>query len=239
MIEEYDKMWSKDLENLLRTIVDQGKVNIDGKVIDFSKAIFIITSNEDHCSLFNCNSDEPDKDKTGSRTKIKHDITAMNRFKLIEFDNLSNEDYKQLAKKLFNEVAENYKNKYKITVNTDGMLDGTANKAEKINRGARPIINNIKTSLIYAVNKTRKNCEGVNSFKASYDEQKGEIKITGVDRKEGEDSCESVFPVKFYEDESSPNEPDEVSSLELDGDKEEFVDLNTIDFPMTLNYVLQ
>lgn len=239
MIEEYDKMWSKDLENLLRTIVDQGKVNIDREVIDFSKAIFIITSNEDHCSLFNCNSNEPDKDKTGSRTKIKHDKTVMNRFELIEFDNLSNEDYKQLAERLFNGVAENYKNKYKITVDTDGMLEGTANKAEQINRGARPIIKTIKRSLIYAINQTRKKCEGVNSFKASYDEQKGEIKITGVDGKEGEDSCESLFPVKFYEDESSSNEPDEVSSVESDGDKEEFVDLNTIDFPMTLNYVLQ
>lgn len=231
MIEEYDKMWSKDLENLLRAIVDQGKVNIDGEVIDFSKAIFIITSNEDHCSLFNCNSDEPDNDKTGSRTKIKHDKTVMNRFELIEFDNLSNEDYKQLAERLFNGVAESYKNKYNITVNIDGMIDGAADKAEQINRGARPIINNIKTRLIYAIDKARRECKGVNSFKASYDAQKGEINITGVDGKEGENSCENSFSVKFYEDSASSTEPD--------GDEEEIVDLNNIDFPMVLNYVLQ
>lgn len=108
IINEYDKMWSSDLDEIFRAIVDDGTISVAGKTMDFSGAIFIITSNESHCSLANCDADEFDKDKTGSRTQIKHDKSFMNRIQLIEFDNLSGEDYKIIAKNQFEEIADKF-----------------------------------------------------------------------------------------------------------------------------------
>lgn len=140
IINEYDKMHSPELDEKLRTIIDQGYINVNGEKIDCSGVTFIITSNESSASAKkgNLESDMVD-DGTGSRTFINHDKAFLNRIKLIEFDNLSAEEYKQIATPLFVKLAARYKMQYKIDLDLNGTIDEVAKKTEELNRGARPI----------------------------------------------------------------------------------------------------
>lgn len=246
IINEYDKMWSRDLDEIFRAIVDDGKITVSGKEMDFSGAIFIITSNESHCSVADCNSEELDKDNTGSRTQIQHDQSFMNRIPVIEFGDLSKEDYKIIAKNRFQEIADKFEKQHKIKVDIDGMLNGAAEQAVKLGKGSRPITNDMVNSLVDILNQKRRECQKneivVQSFKVCCDAQGGKISITGLGfdkNKKVIEIGESALDVSFIEDSGSSDESHVVAPTEPDGDEEEIVDLNNIDFPMVLNYVLQ
>ena len=140
IINEYDKMHSPELDEKLRTIMDQGYINVNGEKIDCSAATFIITSNESYGSVNKGNNEFDDVDDgTGSRTFINHDKAFLNRIKLIEFDNLSAFDYKQIATVPFAQLAARYKVQYGINLDLNGMIDAVAQRVEELNKGARPI----------------------------------------------------------------------------------------------------
>ncbi len=140
IINEYDKMHTPELDEKLRTIMDQGYINVNGEKIDCSAATFIITSNESYGSVNKGNNEFDDVDDgTGSRTFINHDKAFLNRIKLIEFDNLSAFDYKQIATVPFAQLAARYKVQYGINLDLNGTIDAVAQRVEELNKGARPI----------------------------------------------------------------------------------------------------
>ena len=140
VINEYDKMHSKELDEKLRTIMDQGYINVNGEKIDCSAATFIITSNESYGSVHKNNNDIDNVDDgTGSRTFIDHDKAFLNRIKLIEFDNLSAPEYSEIALEPFVKLAIRYKTQYGIDIDLNGTINAIAQRTEQLNKGARPI----------------------------------------------------------------------------------------------------
>lgn len=146
IINEYDKVHSPDLDEKLRTIMDQGYINVNGEKIDCSAATFIITSNESSASANKGNLEIAlDDDGTGSRTFISHDKSFLNRVKLIELENLSAKEYKEIAMRPFAELAARYHHQYGIDLAFGNTLDSLAQKVEELNRGARPIFNYVES----------------------------------------------------------------------------------------------
>lgn len=140
IINEYDKMYTEGLDEKLRTIMDQGYINVNGEKIDCSAATFIITSNESHGSVTKGNTETDDNDDgTGSRTFIDHDKAFLNRIKLIEFDNLTAEEYREIAMWPFIHLASRYSVQYGINLDLNGTIDAVAKRVEQLNKGARPI----------------------------------------------------------------------------------------------------
>lgn len=145
VINEYDKMHTPELDEKLRTIMDQGYINVNGEKIDCSGATFIITSNESSGSVKKGNNEVDNVDDgTGSRTFINHDKAFLNRIKLIEFDNLSAEYYEEIAVPHFTELANRYKTQYGVTLDFNGTIKEVAKRVEDLNKGARPIFDYIE-----------------------------------------------------------------------------------------------
>lgn len=145
-IEEYDKICTPALDEVLRTIMECGVVNINGEKVDCSGMLFILTSNEDKVSMEGFEkSDESKLDKDSLRkgyTRVWHDKSFLNRVRKVEFKNLNSDVYKKILKKHFDDI-NNYwsdpKNagiKLKID---EKSIDILSSKIEKMNQGARPI----------------------------------------------------------------------------------------------------
>lgn len=234
IINEYDKMHTPGLDEIFRTIMDDGEVNIQGQKIDCSGVTFIITSNESTASASGANLDETkDDDGTGSRTHIKHDKAFMNRVNLVEFENLRYEDYKEIAKDTFEGIAKNFEKQYGIQVNVDGIIDGAAKRAEKINQGSRPIVDDMINGFIQILMAKRREDEtGENgkgkTFSAFYDQDKDEFQISEIN-KAGEvvntttsgivfqdELDEQIRKEKALEDANKPKEEKTPEQIELE-----------------------
>lgn len=142
LINEYDKMHTKDLDEKLRTIMDHGYINVNGEKVDCSKTIFIITSNESSSSVNSGNQDlnHAIDDGTGSRTRIFHDKAFLNRIRLVEFENLDKKTYKEIAAIPFTDLVTRYKTEYGLDIDLDDEnLEKIAEKVEEMNKGARII----------------------------------------------------------------------------------------------------
>lgn len=155
IVNEYDKMWCQGLDEIFRTIMDQGIVTVKGQKIDCSGTTFIITSNESSSSVFGGNQDEIKDidDGTGSRTYIKHDKSFLNRAKIVEFSNLTAEEYEKIALKEFNEKVVNYwKNPEVagINIELDDTIKHISLRVESQNQGAR-CITDIRYKLIHDI----------------------------------------------------------------------------------------
>ena len=154
IINEYDKMWSPALDEILRTVADQGIVNVKGQVIDCRGTTFIITSNECTQAINSGNQDliiDSDKidDGTGSRTNnVKHDKSFLNRVKKVVFDNLTQKDYENIVKGEY--LDEKFINYWKSFANVDLDLEDAykhiAKKAVLENIGSR-ILDSVKDNL--------------------------------------------------------------------------------------------
>ncbi len=140
IINEYDKMCTPALDEVFRTIIDQGVVNVKGQKIDCSGITFILTSNESAASL---KIDDSKPDNTGSRTEIKHDTSFLNRVHPIEFDNLSIEDYKKIIDKEIRNDVVNYWSSPEVAgmdlVIDDECLENMAKVVREKDQGARYI----------------------------------------------------------------------------------------------------
>lgn len=188
IINEYDKVHSPDLDEKLRTIMDQGYINVNGEKIDCSAATFIITSNESSASANKGNLEIAlDDDGTGSRTFISHDKSFLNRVKLIELENLSAKEYKEIAMRPFAELAARYHHQYGIDLAFGNTLDILAQKVEELNRGARPIFNYVESLndkllnevVLNNLNNTAKHIK----LAVSFDKEQDEFILENPDKK--------------------------------------------------------
>ncbi|MDQ5983372.1 MAG: hypothetical protein RUMPE_00383 [Eubacteriales bacterium SKADARSKE-1] len=212
LINEYDKMHSPEMDEKLRTIMDQGYIKVNGETIDCSGVTFIITSNESSGSVNNGNQDtENVDDGTGSRTFIKHDKAFLNRIHLIEFENLSTQEYQEIAETPCKELAMRFLQEYKILIDLRKVPQVIAERTSKLNKGARPIYNFIEelnTKILDEVilkGRQDKNYTG-KIFGVSYDETENEFKIT-----------ELALPKQLNEQvEKSSQESTTVESINLD-----------------------
>ena len=189
IINEYDKMHTPELDEKLRTIMDQGYINVNGEKIDCSAATFIITSNESTGSVKKGNLEKDEKDDgTGSRTFINHDKAFLNRVKLIEFDNLSAPEYKGIAAVPFTDLAVRYLQQYKIDIDLNGTVDEVSQKVAELNKGARPIFDYVEKLNDKLLNEVVLNNVGNNGepvhYKVSFDKNTEEFNLERVENKE-------------------------------------------------------
>ncbi len=159
IIDEYDKMWSPALDEVFRTIMDRGMVNVKGQTIDCSGMTFILTSNECTASIKGGNqySGGNIDDGTGSRTFIKHDKSFLNRVKPVEFENLSAEAYEGILRKEAQIDVIDYWARPEIAgfdvVIPDDVYKSMAESVERRNEGASHAQTLIQTLLSDITNK--------------------------------------------------------------------------------------
>ncbi len=147
IVDEYDKMWTKSLDEIFRTIVDRGELRVGSQTINCKGTIFILTSNESSASILGGNQDSTASvehdDGTGSRTVVKHDKSFLNRIKPIEFENLSQEDYANIARDEYQFYLTDYWAIDDVCglnlVIDEKCLKNIAIVTEKVNEGARYI----------------------------------------------------------------------------------------------------
>lgn len=199
IINEYDKMCVRDskdhpLDEVMRTFIDDGKATINGKVVDCSGVVFILTTNESDGSLQGKVFVDPvtkqlvdpsADDSTGSRTIVKHDKSFLNRLTIINFDNLSASEYNQIARDHFSPTVEFLKTDEGGNIDlliSDESYDKIAKYTERINEGARTIdkiVGELFTAIVEKVSKIRE--EGGEylgkKFEAVYDDQNNEFLI--------------------------------------------------------------
>ncbi|MDR0676415.1 MAG: AAA family ATPase [Elusimicrobiota bacterium] len=143
IFEEYDKAYTSALDEVFRTLSDRGKVKIDGEIYDCSGTTFIFTSNEISLkSNINKNSKLTEKEISEGYTEGDHSESFLNRIKKVKFEKLNINEYCQIIKKHFDEIA-NYWHDQKnagitLTINNK-IINKLAESVEEINRGARPI----------------------------------------------------------------------------------------------------
>ena len=143
IINEYDKMWSSALDEVFRTIIDNGVVNVKGQTIDCSGITFILTSNESSASLGLEDSVEGKGESRTSRTEIRHDKSFLNRLHPVEFEDLSIEDYMKIIDKEIRNDVVNYWARPDVAGMTividDECLKNMATVVRRKNQGARYI----------------------------------------------------------------------------------------------------
>ncbi len=190
IINEYDKMHTPDFDEKLRTMADQGYINVDGEKIDCSKATIIITSNESSLSVNSGNNNSCSSDDgTGSRTSVKHDKAFTGRLKVIEFEPLTVKDYEEIAAPIFEAVLKRYNEEYGVKINLGDTLKTIARKVSIQNKGARPIFNfvdNLKQTILNNIvlnSLNKKDCEN-KMYNVSYDEDLDEFILDEVEFKE-------------------------------------------------------
>lgn len=198
IINEYDKMHTRELDEKLRTIMDQGYINVNGEKIDCSAATFIITSNESSGSVNKGNLETDNQDDgTGSRTFINHDKAFLNRLKLVEFDSLSEGEYKKIAMEPFLQLVQKYKQQYKVNIDLNGTVDSIAQKVAELNKGARPIfsyVDDLNNKLLNEVvlNRVNDNAEEEVEYKVSFDKSKEEFVLEKVIKEVKENDINKV-----------------------------------------------
>lgn len=165
IINEYDKMQNEEFDSLLRGIIDNKSIVANGKEIDCSGLLMIITSNESLRSMTvgsnleqKSNLEQEDNslhdDGTGSRTQRKHDKSFLNRLTFVEFNKLEKNALFDIAKDSFesNLVAPCYE-MYNMNLSiSDDSYELMAKKAYESNEGARwlnkKVFDDLKTEVI-------------------------------------------------------------------------------------------
>lgn len=145
-IEEYDKMCTPALDEVLRTVMECGIVNVNGEKIDCSGILFILTSNEDKISMEGFDKEDSKKlDKESiakGYTRVWHDKSFLNRVRKVEFKNLSHKSYEIIMKNHFDQLAEFWADSknagIKLTIDDETIKD-LATEVENLNQGARSI----------------------------------------------------------------------------------------------------
>lgn len=188
-IEEYDKMCTPALDEVLRTVMECGIVNVNGEKIDCSGILFIITSNEDNISMegFDKNdSTKLDKESIAKGfTRIWHDKSFLNRVRKVEFKNLSHESYETIVKNHFEQLARFWADSkntgIKLTIDENTIKD-LATEVENLNQGARSIDLKILPLLQGEIGNKIKMAPNFDFYrnktlKVSYDMQNKEFKL--------------------------------------------------------------
>ena len=140
IFDEYDKLPNNSLDEVFRSVMDKGKINVVGQELDCSGITFILTSNESKDSL-NIRGGNKKREGSSSITHRKHDESFTNRLKIIEFEKLNDENYLGIAR---HDLYENLKEKYsqedlggiKIEMSEES-LEKIAKRASSFDKGAR------------------------------------------------------------------------------------------------------
>lgn len=145
IFEEYDKVCTPALDELLRGLIDEGTVNVGGKPLEWSGTI-IITSNEDDLSMEGFDpKNVKDLDESSIKegyTRVEHSKSFLNRIKKVKFENLTSTEYEEVIKDHFNDMSAYWKSPenggIEITLDEDS-LKVLALEVEKRKEGARPV----------------------------------------------------------------------------------------------------
>lgn len=146
IFEEYDKICTPALDEVFRTAMEQGTVNIDGEKIDCSGTTFIFTSNEDDISMEGFDKTAEEKlDKhslSEGYTRVWHSKSFLNRIKKVRFKNLTASEYAEIIKNHFELIAaywiDEKNGNIRLTISGE-TIKALSEQVEKINQGARPI----------------------------------------------------------------------------------------------------
>lgn len=189
-IEEYDKMCTPALDEVLRTVMECGVVNVNGEKIDCSGILFILTSNEDKISMEGFDkgdSTKLDKESIAKGfTRVWHDKSFLNRVRKVEFKNLSHESYEIIVKNHFDLLAEFWADAKNagITLTIDeNTIKDLATEVENLNQGARSIDLKILPLLQGEIGNKIKMAPDLDFYrnktlKVSYDMQDKKFKLT-------------------------------------------------------------
>lgn len=141
IIDEYDKFYDDSLDEVMRGIIDNGKVHVYNQELDCSGITFILTSNETKASLNQSGEEEMD----ASLTEHIHDKSFTNRIRLVEFENLPIQTYKDIASSQFVPVLKEYfahEDCGGINLIVDDQTIGAlAEKTRAYGEGARHLLN--------------------------------------------------------------------------------------------------
>ena len=146
IFEEYDKVCTPALDEVFRTAMELGIINIDGEKYDISGTTFIFTSNEDDVSMDGFEQNDMEKlDKKSlseGYTRVWHSKSFLNRIKKVRFKNLTAKEYAQIIKNHFEIIlaywADENNGKIQLKI-SDKIIETLADEVERINQGARPI----------------------------------------------------------------------------------------------------
>ena len=145
-IEEYDKICTPALDEVLRTVMESGIINVNGEKIDCSGILFILTSNEDKVSMVGFDKNDSTKLDEESIakgfTRVWHDKSFLNRVRKVEFKNLSHKSYEIIIKNHFDLLAQFWADAKNagidLTIDENTIKD-LATEVESLNQGARSI----------------------------------------------------------------------------------------------------
>ncbi|MDR1364199.1 MAG: AAA family ATPase, partial [Oscillospiraceae bacterium] len=155
VIDEYDKVWTKQLDEVLRNIIDYGVVTIRNQKIDFSGTIIILTSNEKGPEKILASGEKQNHvDTTGSITyNVAHDKSFSNRVRWVPFVNLSFKEYIPILKDhIYERVTEYWEKVFGIKINIkNSVIEKMSKFVEKQNQGARPIDQQVIPSINHAI----------------------------------------------------------------------------------------
>ena len=142
VIDEYDKMWCRELDEIFRAAMDKGKIEVFQQEIDCSGITFILTSNESMDALDGKSEKEIDVEN-GETNLVEHDRSFINRVTRVQFENLSVEDNIEVIKQEFEEAALSYWRDPEIAgidiILDDECLRKMAKSVIETKRGARYI----------------------------------------------------------------------------------------------------
>ncbi|MDR1241095.1 MAG: AAA family ATPase [Oscillospiraceae bacterium] len=167
IIDEYDKFCTPDTDEILRSIIDQGKIpGRNGESTDCSGTVFIITSNErpmiiNNFPPRNTTGEEEKITDDGSRTYIRHDKSLVNRMRFVEFGFLEKKDYEKIFRQHLSLSSIGYWMEVSgIHVKiTDSVIEKSVAWIEELKQGARSIdltiIPLINSSIVSTIKKEK------------------------------------------------------------------------------------
>ncbi len=145
VLDEIDKMHKADPNDTilerLRDARDTGKLlvrnGVNYEYIDVSRTVFICITNE----LRQCWGLPPVQlTEAAARTNIQRDKSLVNRFDIVEFNNLKADDYAFILKPQLDELRKEYSQKYGIDINvSEKLVKDISNAAEVRNKGVRGV----------------------------------------------------------------------------------------------------
>lgn len=142
VIDEYDKMWCEGLDEIFRTAMDKGEIEVRQQKIDCSNITFILTSNESMEAIQGDKPIEVEMDD-GTTNLVSHDRSFINRVTRVQFENLSVEDNMEIIQQEFEESALSYWRSEEIAgidiILDDDCLRKMAIAVIETKRGARYI----------------------------------------------------------------------------------------------------
>lgn len=147
VLDEIDKMHKADPNDTilerLRDARDTGKLlvrnGVNYEYIDVSRTVFICITNELR-QCWGLPAVELTEAQAAARTNIQRDKSLVNRFDIVEFNNLKADDYTFILKPQLDELRKEYSEKYGVDIEvTEKLVKDISHAAEIRNKGVRGV----------------------------------------------------------------------------------------------------